>query len=261
MMPVLFHIGPFPVRGYGLLIALGGAASTWFWLRNREKMGFKKEDQVWLLVNLIIAGGFLGGRVLHLLEYTVWFTPDFWRQAFSFGEGFSVMGAFFGVSAGVLIAVRAAGAPAAKVFDYVCQAAPLWHAFGRFGCFLAGCCHGPPTDSVFGVRFTHPEALVPPELRGVPIHPTQLYEAAGDLVIAAALYWLVLRRVESGKLAPGSVTAAYFAAYGALRFALEPVRADALPLALGLTVAQGFSILFILAGAAVWAAGRRCSRT
>ena len=260
MRPILFWLGPFPIRGYGLMIALGGAVSTWFWLRKREKMGFKKEDHVWLLVNLIIVGGFLGGRVLHLLEYTVWFSDDFWRQAFSFGEGFSVMGAFLGVAAAVLIAARAAGAPAPTVFDYVCQAAPLWHAFGRFGCFLAGCCHGRPTDSVFGVRFTHPDALVPRELLGVPIHPTQLYEAGGDLAIAAAL-WLALRRVEAGRLAHGSVAALYFMLYGALRFALEPVRADALPTAFGLTVAQGFALSFILAGAAFWAWGRRCSRT
>jgi phosphatidylglycerol:prolipoprotein diacylglycerol transferase len=42
------------------------------------------------------------------------------------------------------------------------------HGFGRIGCFLAGCCYGKVTDSIFGVTFpgmTHA------------VYPTQLFEA------------------------------------------------------------------------------------
>ena len=45
----------------------------------------------------------------------------------------------------------------------------IGHAFGRIGCFFAGCCHGIATDSIFGVVF--------PEGPSYPVHPTQLYEA------------------------------------------------------------------------------------
>ena len=153
------------------------------------------------------------------------------------------MGAFFGVLAAVWFVARRAGAPFARVLDYVCVAAPFWHAFGRVGCFLAGCCYGRPSALPWAVTFTDPRALVDAPYRGVPLHPAQLYEAAGDLLIAALLYRSVLPSVEAGRRPKGTVALVYLLSYSVLRFMTEYFRGDVIFLPVGITAAQGLSIL------------------
>ena len=64
----------------------------------------------------------------------------------------------------------------------------LGHVVGRFGCLFAGCCYGKPTTVPWGITFTDPFAAanVGTPL-GVPLHPTQLYEAGAELLILAIL--------------------------------------------------------------------------
>jgi phosphatidylglycerol:prolipoprotein diacylglycerol transferase len=65
--------------------------------------------------------------------------------------------------------------------------------------------------------------------KGVPVgaastyglHPTQIYEAAGELLIFLALVWLGRRRHT-----PGAVALAYAFGYGLLRFTVELFRGD-----------------------------------
>lgn len=259
---MLFSLEPLELYSYGTLIALGGALSAYFWYKKRKQIGFKKEEDLWLMVNAILFGGFLGGRVLFLFEYTTPFSREFWETAASLNRGFSVMGAFVGVVGAIWLVAWKAGVPLLRVLDYVCQAAPFWHVFGRLGCFMAGCCFGRPAEGLpWAVRFTDPRSMVARGLLGVPLHPTQLYEAAGDLAIAAALFAWVLPRVERGRLPRGSVCAGYFLSYAALRFATEFYRGDVVPLASGLTAGQAASAALAVAGILVAAAGRRAPCT
>ncbi len=251
MLPTLFSLGPLHLYSYGALIAVGGVLSSVFWNSRRAQIGIKKEDEFWLMVNVILIGGFLGGRVLFMFEYVRPFSPEFWDVAFAFNRGFSVMGAFFGVIGAIFWFSRRIHAGFLHVLDYVCVAAPFWHFFGRLGCLAAGCCYGRPTAVPWAVTFTNPNAMIAqeaPALLGVPVHPTQLYEAFGNLAIAAILFFFGLPRKESGLLKPGALTAAYFLFYGALRFVEEFFRGDTVPLGHGLTAGQGFSLALIAAG-------------
>lgn len=119
------------------------------------------------------------------------------------------------------------------LLDAVCLYAPLGHAFGRLGCFFGGCCFGAPTDAACGVRFPagspaflqhKSQGLLPDGAVGsLPVHPSQLYETAGNLVLFALLLLLAGRR----PLPPGRLTALYLVGYAALRFTLEFWRGDA----------------------------------
>lgn len=252
MHPILFEWGFFRVHSYGVLIALGGVATAWFWLSRHKAMGVERRDDVWMLVNAILIAAYLGGRLLYLFEYTEPFADEFWRVAFSFGQGFSVLGAFASVTAAVWWFARRVRADFLRVLDYVCQAAPLWHAFGRAGCFLAGCCHGRPTQGWWAVRFTDPRSQVPSEVLGAPLHPAQLYEAGGDLLIAGFLYIVFLRRLERGESKPGLLSAAYFASYSLLRFATEYARADGVALSWApVTAAQALCVALLALSAAL----------
>jgi len=105
--------------------------------------------------------------------------------------------------------------------DYFAVAVPIGHAIGRVGCFITGCC------------------------AGVPPHPVQLYEAAGLALIAWSCR-ATLRRVEAGQVPQGSAFWLYLLFYGALRVALDPLRADGRPERfLGLSPQQGLALAVI----------------
>lgn len=247
MRPVLLAFGPFRLYGYGAAVALGGlVAARLLWLR-RAKMGLRDDESFWALVNVVVVAGFLGGKLLYLLQYG-------WSDV-SIMNGYSAFGGFISIPLAVAAFARWKKLSFLKLADYVFLGALFWHAFGRMGCFLAGCCYGRP--AAWGVVFRDPRSMVPPELLGVPLHPVQLYEAAGDLLIAAVLY-RVLLATEAGEVRPGLVAAGHLAAYGALRGALEALRGDALPLAGAFTQGQAMGLALLAASAGILYGRSRC---
>ena len=108
------------------------------------------------------------------------------------------------------------------------------HAFGRVGCFFAGCCYGKETDSFLGVKF--------PNLPN-PVHPTQLYEAAFLFLLFAICFILLMKKDFKHNLT------VYLIAYGIFRFFIEYLRADDrgefIP---GISPSQFWSILMVVIG-------------
>lgn len=106
------------------------------------------------------------------------------------------------------------------------------HGFGRIGCFLAGCCYGKHTDSIWGVKFPHLTHNV---------YPTQLYEAIFLLILASILF-LLAHKYKNKYTFP-----IYLISYGIFRFLIEFIRGDDRgALFLSISPSQGFSILCIL---------------
>ena len=110
------------------------------------------------------------------------------------------------------------------------------HAFGRVGCFFAGCCYGVRTDSPLGVKF--------PDLP-YPVHATQLYEAIFLVILFGVCSFLLFRYRFAHNLS------VYLVAYGVFRFAIEYLRGDERGQFLGiLSPSQFWSILMIVIGLA-----------
>ena len=104
-----------------------------------------------------------------------------------------------------------------EYLDLMIPSVALAQAFGRIGCFLAGCCYGKETDSCIGVVFSHSD-FAP---NGVKLLPTQLIMAAGDLVIMAVLLYYASKKPIRGR-----VSALYLILYSVGRFAVEFLRND-----------------------------------
>ena len=103
------------------------------------------------------------------------------------------------------------------------------HAFGRIGCFLAGCCYGIETDSIFGVTFPGMSHAV---------YPTQLFEATFLFILSAILFMLAYK----GKFK--YTFSIYLSCYGLFRFLLEFIRGDDRgAYFLSLSPSQWFSII------------------
>lgn len=65
-----------------------------------------------------------------------------------------------------------------KYADVILPSVALAQGFGRIGCFLAGCCYGKETESVFSVIFQNSEYAP----NHVALIPTQLYSSGLDFL-------------------------------------------------------------------------------
>ncbi len=232
MHPVLFRHPWGEAQTYGSLI-LAGVLLTMIGVRfdvRTRRLGAPHTGTFVLDLYLALAAGVLvGGRLLYAATTPERTLADPWSVVAPVPTGFVFFGSLLGIVAAVAVLARLRRVPAGALFDVVATWTPLAHAFGRLGCFAAGCCYGAPTDLPWGVRFpagaiVFEDATIAHEgARTVPLHPAQLYEAAMLLAIFAGL---LLRRLR-GIPAPWSQTARYAVAYGLGRFALETLRGDA----------------------------------
>lgn len=134
--------------------------------------------------------------------------------------------------------VRRRRLDAGRVVDIAAPCVMLGLALGRVGCFFNGCCYGVATDGSLGVQFPgHPG----------PVHPTQLYEAAGALLLAAALH-AGMRWRGRGR---GAGLGWMLVGYGVLRTVIEIFRDDPRGSIGPLSTSQIISIPLIALGAVV----------
>jgi hypothetical protein len=106
------------------------------------------------------------------------------------------------------------------VCDACAVAIMLALGIGRWACLLAGDDYGKPTELWLGIRFY--SGLVPQELWGVPLHPTQLYMSVNALWLFFVLEWIRRRATWAGQ-AFGAMLILYAATRA---FLIEPYRGD-----------------------------------
>lgn len=249
MYPILIQVGDHPLPSYVACMLLAGLAALAGLRKLAPALGLKADDY-WFFAAVVGCAGFLGGRFFFLLLHPAEESAGLTENLFSPRQGLATYGALFGLLAGAGLAAWRLRLSFARTLDYLSVIAPVAHALARLGCFLTGCCYGRPAGDrlPWKVVFTDPASAVPADLRGHALHPTQLYEAGGDLVLAAVLYFLLLPRVEGGALPRGLVAAAYLGGYGLLRFAVDVFRGDPEPrFGPGLTLAQILSAGAVLA--------------
>ncbi|MBP5429329.1 MAG: prolipoprotein diacylglyceryl transferase [Elusimicrobiaceae bacterium] len=227
MHPVLLHIGNFELASYGLMTALGYVAATSYLLPRLKTCGIKglTKDIFWNLIFIIFVGAIVGGKLLFILVSWSQLGPTLAEKLSYIVHNLRYGFVFFGgmlVAVGALIAyIRYKKLPLLKTSDFLIVGLPLGHALGRIGCFLAGCCYGKPTTLPWGVTFTDPHALVAPELIGVPLHPTQLYEAILNFALFLLLHYASKKPHKDGK-----ILVEYVWCYALMRFGIEFLRGD-----------------------------------
>ncbi|MCB4791099.1 MAG: prolipoprotein diacylglyceryl transferase [Elusimicrobia bacterium] len=241
MFPILLKIGPITIRTYGLLVAIGFFAALQYILIKAKTIGLH-EDEILDIVLYTIVAGLIGGRLLYVMLNWSYYANNF-LQIFQLWEGGLVFyGGFF-----LSIIVILAYAGYHKDFnlwgfsDIAAPAIAIGHFFGRLGCFFAGCCYGLPTDLPWACTFTNLNALAP---LNIALHPTQVYEALGNLLIFLTLNWLLRFKHLSGQ-----IFAVYLFLYGILRFHVEFLRGDDRGgFLFNLSPSQLISILMVLTG-------------
>jgi len=213
-----FHGVTRPIGSYGLMLVLALVCGSLLTLRNALRAGWDEGAVIAALASALGAG-FVGACVLSIVVS--------WAITGSLVEGLARPGIVYygGLCAGGLglwRCSRAFGLSGLGMLDLALPGLPVGHALGRIGCLLGGCCYGKPTSAAWGVhlmRPTHGKLWTEPFAR----HPWPVYEAA-CLVLLALVFWPPQRAARF----EGRRAALYVASYACVRFALEPLRDDAI---------------------------------
>lgn len=237
MYPELFRIGTFPVTTYGVFLAVGMLLALFVTSRLAARDGLPRE-RIYDLGLWVLVGGLLGSKILMILvEPNVEiFTLDFLRSGGVFYGG--LIGGFLAVA----ILVPFYKLPFWKAADAFAPGVALGQAFGRQGCFAAGCCWGKVTDGPLGVHFTdagHDYTGVPivgPDGADLFLHPTQMIESITMLAVFGLLFWL-----HRHKKFDGQILIIYGIIYSLVRFSIEFIRDDPRGDLLGFTTLTGLS--------------------
>ena len=239
MYPELFSIGPVTIYSYGVLLAASYLLGLWLAMRRAKKWGLDANRILDLGIYIIIAA-LVGAKLLLLIV-------DFDQFSSSPGDLLSLArsgGVFYG---GLILAVVVGfwyisrhRLPFWTTCDVFAPGIALGHVTGRLGCLAAGCCYGRPTDVPWAITFTSPLAAanVGTPL-GIPLHPTQVYEAGAELLILVLL--LVTER--RGRAFAGRTFWAYMFLYAVSRFIVEIYRGDPRGEILGFSTSQFISLV------------------
>jgi len=252
MHPVLFQLGSIPIYTYGVLAAAGFLLGLFYARWQAPRAGLNPE-KIW---NLGVYG-----ILVALISSKLWLLASEWdyysanpSQIFSIAT-FQSAGTFYGGVIGgiiwVILYTRLAKMPLLGVLDLAAAPVALGHTMGRLGCFVAGCCYGKPTSLPWAVTFTSPiaERIAGTPLN-VPLHPTQLYEAAAEFLNFLLLVWLGTRQKFAGQL-----IGAFFVLYGLERGTIEFFRGDpgrTMMFHDTVSLMQIVSVGMILAGVFLW---------
>jgi phosphatidylglycerol:prolipoprotein diacylglycerol transferase len=240
MYPVLFRIGDFEITSFGVMVAIGALVGLWILHRELRRSGLPSDGLDAAIAGVI--GGLAGAKLLWVAEHIG--EERFVELLFSRG-GMSWFGGFLGGILAGLLVMHWKRLPRIAVLAAATPALAFGHLIGRIGCFLVGDDYGRPSNLPWALAF--PEGLPPTT---TPVHPTQLYEAAG----LAVLGWMLLRWRRHG-LDDQLVLGRYLIAAGALRFGIEFIRVNTRVVG-ALTVAHLVSLAVITVGLALLALSR-----
>lgn len=223
MHPILFSVGDWPVYSYGVLLAAAYLIGLQLGVVRARRAGVDPARVMDLGIYLIIAA--LVGAKLMLIAVDWEYFRAQPRELLSLVRAGGVFygGLIAAVAVGLWL-VRRYKLPPWSTADLMAPGIALGHVVGRFGCLLAGCCYGRPTDVSWAITFTDPLAAtnVGTPL-GIPLHPTQLYDAGAELLILGVL----LFTERKGRPFAGRTFWAYLLLYGVSRFIIEFYRGDA----------------------------------
>jgi phosphatidylglycerol:prolipoprotein diacylglycerol transferase len=228
MRPTLFHLGPFPVHSFGVMVLAAFLLGLWYTLaqaRKRmaghdpEEPGVITPEHVFDFALTALFVCIIAARVLYVALDLNEFQGR-WTDVFKIWTGgLTVVGSIIIAPFYLWWYCRRHHLSFLSFADLCAPGFALGNAIGRIGCLLNGCCYGAPCTLPWAVRFAdehHPGLLTPPS------HPTQIYETLMNLASFALLHFWSKRPHKRGEIMLG-----FFGLYCVTRFVSEQFRKGA----------------------------------
>ncbi len=258
-------IEPLPIRLFGILVVIGFLAGAKVLAARNQRLGYLTGEESFDLAFYVLLAGLAGARTFHVLQNFDTYAGHPLEMMKIWDGGLVWYGGALGSTLYAWYWLAKGKKDLWGVSDSIALAAPVGHAIGRIGCFMAGCDYGKVVEGGRaalswavhfpfnpGVDFRGFQKPIPAEIPagdanyytlvpnnfsypydalkdqyGDPIylHPAQLYEVFGLLVVFGIL-WLLDRKVKKGAFT-GRLSAVYLILYAVERSVVEVWRGDA----------------------------------
>lgn len=218
MHPIFLDLGFLKIHWYGVMAALAAMTAFYVLVMNRKYAKMSKDQAADIIFYCVLVGGVIGARIFYVALNWSSFAADPWPAVIRIDQGGLVYyGGFFLAVAMIIFYCRRHKLSVISVFDVMAPALAIGHGISRIGCFLQGCCYGRPTDLWLRVKYPESANIYP----GCAVHPVQLYECAGNIILGLLFIYMLRRGVKRGV-----TVSCYFIGYGVLRFLDEFLRGD-----------------------------------
>lgn len=218
--PILLRGKSFHLVYFGLFAAVNTFVTASVLLFYIDAKGHDFKSSLFLILGLCMAGDMLGVKLFHVISLGRKFFGDagkYLNQTAMYNQG-GVLGVFFVLFIISLIE----DIDLIVIFDAAAYGAVIGLVFGRLGCYNYGCCFGKPAKSVLSVTYTNPDAKVlrlSPELRGIPLVPTQIYSSYANLFMFI-LFTIIARSFPFD----GVIALLFIVLYNGFRILIEKYR-------------------------------------
>ena len=271
VIPIPFTDISIPIYAYGFMLMVGFLVVVFVARIKAKSEGLNPEDISNLGIYTIFVG-ILGGRTFYVIQNLGSYKHNI-LDIFKIYEGGLVFyGGLLASIAAVIVYTKIRNLPVLKTIDIIAYAFALGIIFGRIGCFLNGCCWGDVCSPDLPWAVTFPKSVDANSIidgspaflhhlglglvsvsdsRSLPIHPTQIYSALGNLSI-----FFIINAFFKHRRRDGEITLMFCALYSVMRFTVEIFRDDNPPLFDGMTISQNASILVLAASVTLFIIGR-----
>lgn len=239
MYPVLFQMGHFELRSYGLIVALSFFVGFWLSTKEAQRKGLEPR-LVQDFASYALLGGIIGARLYFVLfSDPAYYLQNPWEVLAIWRGGIGVIGSLVGGFVAALWYTRKKSVPFWRFADAVAPAIPLGQTIGQLACLLNGDSYGKPTDLPWAITYTDPRSLAP---LNIPLHPIEIYEMVGYFLV-----FLLVWKTREKYRADGFAFLTYLAGYGIARFFVEFFRGDPAIFAWNIPAAHVFGVALVFA--------------
>ncbi len=244
--PIIFKLGPLPIRWYGLMYLLGFIAG-YFILMHRQKrnlLQLPSSETVQDMAFYCFWGLCIGGRLGECILYDpIHYLTRPWEMLMVWKGGLSSHGGFIGAAVAMFFFAKKYKITLLHLLDNIAIAATPGLFFGRIGNFINSELIGKVSDVSWAVIY--------PLVDNNPRHPVQIYQALSE----GLLIFFILMFVGRKKRSTGMLAALFGILYSIVRIFTETFREPseilAGPVWIGLTKGQVYSIITFLISVAI----------
>ncbi len=255
--PVIFSIGGFSLRWYGVIVMLGVVVGSLMVERALKRYG-ENSDTIWDALIWVLPIGILGARLWFVMNATLGgdnrYANDPSEILKVWHGGLHIFGGLLLGGATLLLYLNKNKLDTWLFLDAAGPAVLVGQAIGRIANFINQELYGPPTTMPWGIpisaqhRLTEFQDLIKYPVETTRFHPTFAYEMLWNFTAAGLLLW-IWRRYEKD-IKPGTIFAGWLLLAGIGRAWIEFFRPDQPKIAgLGISYSAVVSALMAITGA------------